>query len=111
MHTEHPMRSLHGQLLVLVKSLAIELGPHGIRVNALLLGIVEGRRIEQVIADRAAAVGVTHEAMTEEYISKVSLRKMVTAEDVANQALFLYSSLGASISAQPISICGNVEYL
>ena len=94
-----------------MKSLAIELGPHGIRVNALLPGIVEGPRIEQVIADRAAAVGVTHEAMTEEYINKVSLRKMVTAEDVAYQALFLCSSLGANISGQPISICGNVEYL
>jgi enoyl-[acyl-carrier-protein] reductase (NADH) len=49
--------------------------------------------------------------MTEEYVNKVSLRKMVTAEDVAKQALFLYSSLGASISDQPISICGNVECL
>lgn len=95
----------------LVKSLAIELGPHGIRVNALLPGIVEGPRIEQVIADRAAAIGVTHEEMTQEYINKVSLRKMVTAQDVANQALFLCSSLGAGISGQPISICGNVEYL
>jgi len=95
----------------LVKSLAIELGPHGIRVNALLPGIVEGPRIEKVIADRAAAIGVTHEEMTQEYINKVSLRKMVTAQDVANQALFLCSSLGAGISGQPISICGNVEYL
>jgi len=98
-------------IIGLVKSLAIELGPDGIRVNALLPGIVEGPRIEQVIAARAAAVGVTHEEMTEEYINKVSLRKMVTAEDVANQALFLCSSLGASISGQAISICGNVEYL
>jgi NAD(P)-dependent dehydrogenase (short-subunit alcohol dehydrogenase family) len=106
-----PYAATKWAIIGLVKSLAIELGSHGIRVNALLPGIVEGPRIEQVIADRAAALGVTHEAMTEEYISKVSLRKMVTAEDVANQALFLCSSLGASISGQPISICGNVEYL
>lgn len=98
-------------IIGLVKSLAIELGPFGIRVNALLPGIVEGPRIEQVIAARAEAVGVSHEAMTQEYIDKVSLRKMVSAQDVANQALFLCSSLGASISGQPISICGNVEYL
>jgi NAD(P)-dependent dehydrogenase (short-subunit alcohol dehydrogenase family) len=106
-----PYAATKWAIIGLVKSLAIELGPHGIRVNALLPGIVEGPRIEQVIADRAAAVGVTHEEMTEEYINKVSLRKMVTAEDVANQALFLCSSLGASISGQPISVCGNVEYL
>jgi NAD(P)-dependent dehydrogenase (short-subunit alcohol dehydrogenase family) len=106
-----PYAATKWAIIGLVKSLAIELGPHGIRVNALLPGIVEGPRIEQVIADRAAEVGVTHEEMTEEYINKVSLHKMVTAEDVANQALFLCSSLGASISGQPISVCGNVEYL
>ena len=98
-------------IIGLVKSLAIELGPDGIRVNALLPGIVEGPRIEQVIAARAAAVGVTHEEMKREYINKVSLRKMVSAQDIANQALYLCSSLGASISGQAISICGNVEYL
>ena len=98
-------------IIGLIKSLAIELGPDGIRVNALLPGIVEGPRIETVIAARAEAVGVSHEEMTQKYINKVSLRKMVTAPDVANQALFLCSSLGANISGQPISICGNVEYL
>lgn len=98
-------------IIGLVKSLTIELGPDGIRVNALLPGIVEGPRIQQVIAARAEAVGATHEEMTQEYINKDSLRKMVTAEDVANKALFLCSSLGANISGQSISICGNVEYL
>jgi len=98
-------------IIGLIKSLAIELGPHGIRVDALLPGIVEGPRIEQVIAARAETVGVTHEEMKQEYIDKVSLRKMVTAQDVANQAVSLCSSLGAGISGQGISICGNVEYL
>jgi NAD(P)-dependent dehydrogenase (short-subunit alcohol dehydrogenase family) len=83
-----PYAATKWAIIGLVKSLAIELGSHGIRVNALLPGIVEGPRIEQVIADRAAEVGVTHEEMTEEYINKVSLRKMVTAEDVANQGYF-----------------------
>ena len=98
-------------IIGLVKSLAIELGPAGIRVNALLPGIVEGPRIEKVISARAETVGVTYEEMEQEYINKISLRKMVTAQDIANQALFLCSPLGASISGQPISICGNVEYL
>jgi len=95
----------------LVKSLAIELGPAGVRANALLPGIVEGPRMEKVIADRADAVGVSYNEMEQEYINKISTRKMVSAQDVANQALFLCSPLGASISGQAISICGNVEYL
>lgn len=98
-------------IIGLIKSLAIELGPQGIRVNALLPGIVEGPRMEQVISARAETVGVPYEEMEQEYINKISLRKMVTAQDVANQALFLCSPLGAGISGQPISVCGNVEYL
>lgn len=95
----------------LVKSLAVELGPDSIRVNALLPGIVEGPRIEKVIAARAEATGMTYEDMEREYINKVSLRRMVSAQDIANQALFLCSPLGANISGQAISICGNVEVL
>jgi NAD(P)-dependent dehydrogenase (short-subunit alcohol dehydrogenase family) len=95
----------------LAKSLAIELGPTGIRVNSLLPGIVEGERIEKVISDRAQALEVSYDDMEQEYINKVSLRRMVTPQDVANQAVFLCSSAGMNISGQTISICGNVEVL
>jgi len=106
-----PYAATKWAIIGLVKSLAIELGPEGIRVNALLPGIVEGPRIEKVISARATTVGVPYEAMEEEYINKISLRKMTTAQDVANQALYLCSPMGAGISGQPISVCGNVEYL
>jgi len=106
-----PYAATKWAIIGLVKSLAIELGPQGIRVNALLPGIVEGPRIEQVISARAEAVGVPYQTMEEEYINKISLRKMTTAQDVANQALYLCSPMGAGISGQPISICGNVEHL
>lgn len=106
-----PYAATKWAIIGLVKSLAIELGPDGVRVNAILPGIVEGPRIEQVIAARAESVGVTYNEMEQEYINKVSLRKMVSAQDIANQALFLCSSMGASISGQAISVCGNVEYL
>lgn len=98
-------------LIGLMKSLASELGPDGIRVNAILPGIVAGPRIERVIAARAKVVGVSHEEMERQNLEKVSLRKMVTAQEIAHQALFLCSPLGAKISGQPISVCGNVEAL
>jgi len=77
----------------------------------LLPGVVEGPRIEQVISARAETVGVSYQSMEDEYINKISLRKMTTAQDVANQALYLCSPMGAGVSGQPISVCGNVEYL
>ena len=67
----------------MTKSLAIELGPQGIRVNAILPGTVEGDRMRAVIAARAAATGVSVEAMREQYLNKISLRRMVTTDDVA----------------------------
>ncbi|MDD9874832.1 MAG: SDR family oxidoreductase, partial [Gammaproteobacteria bacterium] len=89
----------------------IELGPYGIRVNALLPGIVEGRRIKHVISARAQATGLPFEEIERQYISKASLSRMVSAQDIANQALFLCSPLSVNISGQSISICGNIEYL
>lgn len=95
----------------LVKSLAIELGPQGVRVNAILPGVVEGERIAGVIAARAAAAGVSVEAMRDEYLQKISLRRMVGADDVAALALFLCSPAARNLSGQAISVDGNVEYL
>ncbi|QXI63485.1 putative oxidoreductase [Paracoccus marcusii] len=95
----------------LTASLAKEMGPDGIRVNAILPGPVRGPRMEGVIRDRAAAQGVTFEAMEAEYLSNISLRRMVGPEDVASLALFLCSAAGGNISGQAISVCGNVETL
>ena len=93
------------------ESLAIELGPHNIRVNALLPGIVEGERMRRVIAARAEALGVSYDEMASRYLGQVSLRRMVTPADVAAMAVFLCSPAGCSISGQSLSVCGNVEVL
>ena len=95
----------------LTKSLAIELGPDNIRVNAIQPGIVKGPRIERVIAARAEQLGLSYEQMEKEYLAKISLRRMTTPEEVAATALFLCSPGGSGISGQAISVCGNVEVL
>lgn len=106
-----PYAATKWAIVGIAKSLAIELGQYGIRVNALLPGVVEGPRIEKVISARAEATRRTYEEMEQAYINKISLRRMVTAEDLAQQALFLCSSQGRNISGQAISVCGNVEVL
>jgi NAD(P)-dependent dehydrogenase (short-subunit alcohol dehydrogenase family) len=93
------------------QSLAKELGPAGIRVNAILPGIVKGPRMEGVIRARAEQVGVAYEAMEAEYLERISLRHMVTPEDIASAAIFLCSKAGWNISGQSISVCGNAESL
>ena len=94
-----------------MKSLAIELGPQGIRANAILPGVVEGDRMRSVIRARAAATGVSEDAMRDEYLRKISLRRMVTQDDVAAMTLFLSSPAARNVTGQAISVDGNVEYL
>ena len=93
------------------QSLAKELGPHGIRVNAILPGIIEGPRIEKVIADRAKQVGVTGDEMKDRYLQNISLRRMTSPYDVASMVAFLLSDAGYNISGQSLGVDGNVETL
>ena len=93
----------------IVKALAIELGPSDIRVNAVLPGIVEGPRMDGVIRARAELECVDEATMRELYLKKISLRRMVTADDVALMCLFLCSPAGRNITGQAISVDGNVE--
>ena len=95
----------------LTQSLAKELGPANIRVNAILPGIVEGPRMSGVIAARAKQTGVSYEAMEKTYLERVSLRRMVTAQDVAATVAYLLSPAGRNISGQSIGVDGNVESL
>lgn len=93
------------------ESLAKELGPHAIRVNAILPGIVEGARMDGVIENRAAELGISFDEMRERYLQNVSLRAMVTADDVAAMVAMLLSADGRFITGQSIGVDGNVETL
>lgn len=106
-----PYAATKWAIVGLSASLAKELGEFGVRVNALLPGIVEGPRMEKVIADRATTTGVPYDEMKATYLENVSLKRMVSPVDVANMALFLCSPLGRNISGQAISIDGNVVNL
>lgn len=93
------------------KTLAMELGPFGVRVNALCPGSVEGPRIDGVIERDAATRHKTPAEIREIYARQSSMRLFVKAEDVANMAFFLCSAEGATISGQAIGIDGHTESL
>ncbi len=92
------------------KSLAIEAGPDGVRVNCLQPGNVEGERIDRVIDAKAQAFGIPFEAQKRKLLETASLRTFVTAQDVANMALFLATDAGKHISGQALSICGDLTH-
>ncbi len=98
-------------LIGLTKTWAMELGPHGIRVNALCPGSVSGARIDRVIDRDAKERGMTPDEIRNVYARQSSMRLFVSAEDVAAMALFLTSDAGATISGQAIGIDGHTESL
>jgi NAD(P)-dependent dehydrogenase (short-subunit alcohol dehydrogenase family) len=104
-----PYTATKWAVIGMVKSLAIELGPRGIRANALLPGIVEGERQSRVIDAKAKVKKVSFEVMRDKILSGASLNRFVTHEDLAEQAHFLCSPLGKNISGQAVSVCGNIE--
>src|SRR5690349_1830617 len=93
------------------KSLSAELGPTGIRVNSVLPGLVEGDRLRRVIDANAKTRGITSADAEAEFVSYVSMKTMVTPQQIADAILFLCSPRGRTISGQAISICGDVQML
>src|ERR687897_2060609 len=93
-----PYASAKWAVIGLTKSLAIELGPFGIRVNAICPGSVEGARMAQVARAEAITRGITEEEVRQAYVRTTSLRSFIPPEHIAAMALFLCSDLGASIS-------------
>jgi NAD(P)-dependent dehydrogenase (short-subunit alcohol dehydrogenase family) len=93
----------------LMKTLAMELGPYGIRANAIAPGCVEGPRIDGVIGREAKAKGTTPAVIRAGYEAGVSMRSFVTAQDIANMAVFLASDGARLVSGQVIPVDGHTE--
>jgi NAD(P)-dependent dehydrogenase (short-subunit alcohol dehydrogenase family) len=106
-----PYASSKWAVVGFTKSLAKELGPDGIRVNAIQPGIVEGERINRVFEAKAKARGISFEEMREEALSFTSMRTSVTPQQIADAIVFICSPRGRTISGQAISICGDTQML
>lgn len=89
--------------------LAVELGEIGVRVNAILPGLVDGPRGRRVIGEQAAARGMSFEDYLPAFLHNISMHTPVQMGEVADLALFLASDLAPHISGQSISVCGNFE--
>ena len=96
-------------LIGLTKTLAMELGDHSIRVNAIAPGAVAGERAERVFQGRAQLSGRSVEEEKRLGLANQSLKELVSPEDIAQLAVFLASDAGKSISGQVFPIDGNLQ--
>lgn len=91
-------------LIGLTLTLAQEVGPDNILVNAICPGPVEGDAIDEVIGARAQALGVPAEKVREQYVSSSALGRMATPSDVSDMVLFLCSDRAQNITGQVIDV-------
>ncbi|MGR3711093.1 MAG: SDR family oxidoreductase [Alterinioella nitratireducens] len=96
-------------IIGLMKTLAMELGPSGVRVNALCPGAVSGPRMDRVVANEARARGVGEDEIRQLYVKGVSMKTWVEADDIADMALFLASDMGRRVSGQAMAVDGHTE--
>ena len=94
----------------MTKNLARELGPFGIRCNAILPGIIDNPRGRRLITRLAAERGQTVEEAHERYVGFISTRSLIACEEVADAAFFLAQDTARNITGQLIGVCGNLEW-
>jgi NAD(P)-dependent dehydrogenase (short-subunit alcohol dehydrogenase family) len=104
----YPLRSPYAAskwgLIGLTLTLAQELGPHNVRVNAICPGPTRTEMMDSVIYARALAAGVDAGLMTDEYTRATALKRMVLPEEIANLVLFLCSPESGAITGQAIDM-------
>lgn len=100
--------STKAALIGLVRTLAIEAGPHNVRANLISPGFVEGPRIDWVIGAQAKARGVTPATVRREFEAESPLGRLTSAQAIADAALFLASSQAASITGADLNVNSGV---
>jgi NAD(P)-dependent dehydrogenase (short-subunit alcohol dehydrogenase family) len=108
LHGRTPYAAAKMGVIGLVRTLAAELGPHGVRVNAICPGAVAGPRIDQVLARQAAARGITEEAVRAELTGLSPLRRLVQAEELAAACVYLASCGSAAITGEDLNVTAGV---
>jgi 3-oxoacyl-[acyl-carrier protein] reductase len=91
----------------LTKSVALEVGPYNININTVAPGMVEGPRFERVCRERAARLGKTEADIRGEWEQQYALRRITTAEDVADAVWFFASERSRNITGQDLAVDGG----
>ena len=104
-----PYAAAKWAIIGLMKTVAMEVGPHGVRANAICPGAVEGARMEGVLMREAAVKGMTRDQVYDGYAAGTSMRSFVQAQDIADMAVFLASDAARMVSGQVIAVDGHTE--
>lgn len=96
-----------GGMIAITKNAAYVLGPSNINVNAICPGATVSPMNDELSAQRSAVEGVSLDEIVRARTEKIPLRRVNTAEDVAQMAVFLASEESQNVSGQAINIDGG----
>ena len=108
LHGRTPYAAAKMGVIGLVRTLATELGPYRIRVNAVCPGPVAGPRIDEVIRKQAAARGITEEQARAAFTGASPLGRLVEAGEVAAACAFLASDGSAAVTGEDLNVAAGV---
>ncbi|MGH7385399.1 MAG: SDR family NAD(P)-dependent oxidoreductase [Candidatus Rokuibacteriota bacterium] len=91
----------------LTRTVALEVGPHNVNVNALHPGIVAGPRMAKLCREKARKRGWTPEQVYAEYESEMALRRVTVSQDIADAVLFLVSDESRNMTGQSVTVDGG----
>lgn len=98
-------------LLAAARSLSVELGPRGVRVNSVAPGYIWGAKVRRAFERKAVAQGVDAREIYEQIASGADLRRLPTPDEIADAAVFLTSGLASGISGQCLDVnCGHTHH-
>jgi len=95
----------------LTRSLAAELGPDNIRVNALLPCAVAGDRQQRILAEKAQSLSLAFEEVDLSAFASRLIKQYVIAEQLAGYVVCKANPRAATISGQALSVCGDTSLL
>lgn len=104
-------RVMKAGLLALARSLSVELGPLGVRVNSVAPGYIWADSVKRMLEKAAAARGVELSVVRDEIAAGTDLRRLPEPDDIANVAVFLASDLARAITGQCLDVnCGHTHH-
>jgi NAD(P)-dependent dehydrogenase (short-subunit alcohol dehydrogenase family) len=104
-----PYAAAKWAIIGLTKTMAMELGEFGIRVNAVCPGSVDNERMDRVVQLEADASGRSADEIRQGFTNAVSLQTFVDPADIAAMIRFVCSPAGAKISGQALPVDGHTE--
>jgi NAD(P)-dependent dehydrogenase (short-subunit alcohol dehydrogenase family) len=108
LHGRTPYAAAKMGVIGLVRTLALELGPHHVRVNAVCPGAVAGPRIDDVIREQAATLGISEDEARDAFTRSAPLGRLVSADEVARACAFLASDQAAAITGEDLNVTAGV---